>query len=297
SYSTSLILQFHSTSFILRFSFSNLTHDILRLSKQDSDFSYCKMDEYNSGHLRVMPHEPFTWYKEGGYHPVELGARFKDDRYTIRHKLGFGTSSTTWLAWDEQEKRWTSLKIKRSLVTLLSGEHLEIDREIRALTLLEAKHQELRPSEPRFFAKILDYFHHQGPNGTHTCIVTELLGPTISQVWNLRNPLCLKEPLLPGSVLRASRQLLEGIKSVHKAGLCHADISPDNVAFTCFQAQAGDEDQLLKILGEPVTVDYQGVEPRPHNCPSQLIKAAGWSGWVDKPTEEIRLTDWGSSFS
>ncbi len=36
------------------------------------------------------------------YHPVHLGDFFKDGRYKILHKLGFGSFSTVWLARDIQ---------------------------------------------------------------------------------------------------------------------------------------------------------------------------------------------------
>ena len=39
-------------------------------------------------------------YLPGGYHPVHLGDNFKDGRYQIHHKLGWGGFSTVWLAKD-----------------------------------------------------------------------------------------------------------------------------------------------------------------------------------------------------
>jgi serine/threonine protein kinase len=38
----------------------------------------------------------------GGYHPVCLGDTFKNGRYKIHHKLGFGGFSTVWLAEDNK---------------------------------------------------------------------------------------------------------------------------------------------------------------------------------------------------
>lgn len=39
-------------------------------------------------------------YQPGGFHPVALGDTFKDGRYQVHHKLGWGGSSTVWLAHD-----------------------------------------------------------------------------------------------------------------------------------------------------------------------------------------------------
>ena len=44
--------------------------------------------------------EPLSRYQSGGYHPVSLGDTFKNGRYKIQHKLGWGGFSTVWLAKD-----------------------------------------------------------------------------------------------------------------------------------------------------------------------------------------------------
>jgi hypothetical protein len=44
--------------------------------------------------------EPLSGYKCGGYHPVHLGDKLYGDRFTILHKLGWGSYATIWLARD-----------------------------------------------------------------------------------------------------------------------------------------------------------------------------------------------------
>lgn len=44
--------------------------------------------------------EKIDGYHPGGYHPICLGDKLKQDRYQIFQKLGFGYFSTVWLAKD-----------------------------------------------------------------------------------------------------------------------------------------------------------------------------------------------------
>ncbi len=44
--------------------------------------------------------EPLRRYRNGGYHPTHLGDTFKDGRYKILYKLGWGGFATVWLASD-----------------------------------------------------------------------------------------------------------------------------------------------------------------------------------------------------
>lgn len=39
-------------------------------------------------------------YRRGGYHAVRIGDAFKNGRYVVQTKLGWGHFSTVWLAWD-----------------------------------------------------------------------------------------------------------------------------------------------------------------------------------------------------
>ncbi|KFZ12237.1 hypothetical protein V502_07207 [Pseudogymnoascus sp. VKM F-4520 (FW-2644)] len=148
---------------------------------------------------------------------------------------------------------------------------------------------------PRSFVRLLAWFHHEGPNGIHNCLVTELLGPSISGILKVNKG--AGGFLAPDTMLRASGQLLEGIEFAHQAGFVHGDISPINVAFTCNQAFADDEALIRALGGEPVTAKYISKElPRPPHLPQHLVRTADWGMWYDYPSEHIRILDWGAAF-
>ena len=46
-------------------------------------------------------YEHISRYCRGGYHPVHIAQSFKDGRYIVVYKLGWGSFSTVWLAKDQ----------------------------------------------------------------------------------------------------------------------------------------------------------------------------------------------------
>ncbi|PQE30843.1 kinase-like domain protein [Rutstroemia sp. NJR-2017a WRK4] len=226
---------------------------------------------------RCLPHEPLERYCPGGYHPITLGDTLHHGRYKITNKLGYGSYSTVWLIRDHQENysssTWASLKIKR---VSRSTENLDEDPEIRSMKALE-KHYLCGPQDrPRRFLRLLDTFHHEGPNGIHSCLIMELLSPSLSSVLQ-RNCWDDDELLGPDTILRSSQQLLGGIQFAHHAGVSHGDICPVNIAFTCNEASSDEE--LLRLLGgSPVTATYINKQiPRTPHLPLQLVKSTDWS--------------------
>ncbi|KAA8567969.1 hypothetical protein EYC84_008400 [Monilinia fructicola] len=53
-------------------------------------------------------------YCKGGYHPVQVGENFKDGKYTVVRKLGWGHFSTVWLSKDNVTQKHVALKVVRS---------------------------------------------------------------------------------------------------------------------------------------------------------------------------------------
>ncbi|KAE8293398.1 SRSF protein kinase 1 [Larimichthys crocea] len=108
-------------------------------------------------------------YCKGGYHHVKVGDLYNGKYHVIR-KLGWGHFSTVWLAWDIQVKRFVAMKVVKS------AEHYT-ETAVDEIKLLRS----VRNSDPddpnrEMVVQLLDDFKISGVNGTHVCMVFEVLG-------------------------------------------------------------------------------------------------------------------------
>ncbi|KAK5246696.1 hypothetical protein LTR83_001100 [Exophiala xenobiotica] len=231
--------------------------------------------------------EDMLKYRPGGYHPVRLGGVFKDGRYKIHHKLGWGGFSTVWLARDNESDKWVAVKIK-------TANSPKQSRELHNLQSLTGIAQGNLSSKG--IVRLLDHFFHQGPNGTHQCLVFELLGPTVDAVVGDIHQ--SGDVLDPETILRMSKQLLQAITFMHEVGYTHADLSGRNVAFTSNMLSRLTEEGLFEVLGPPETEELCRRDGGPLNqgVPCQLVKATGWDNWTDEDDEDIRIFDLGEAF-
>lgn len=101
---------------------------------------------------------------------------------------------------------WVALKIEMAEKTIPSRELLN----------LQSICQHTKSDR---VAHLVDSFIHEGPNGSHQCTVTELLGPSINSV--VADYDTGDERLSLEIILKITRQLLEAIHSLHQAGYAH----------------------------------------------------------------------------
>uniref|UniRef100_H0V2J5 non-specific serine/threonine protein kinase n=1 Tax=Cavia porcellus TaxID=10141 RepID=H0V2J5_CAVPO len=108
-------------------------------------------------------------YCKGGYHLVKIGDLF-NGRYHVIRKLGWGHFSTVWLSWDIQGKKFVAMKVVKS------AEHYT-ETALDEIRLLKSVRNS-DPSDPNreMVVQLLDDFKISGVNGTHICMVFEVLG-------------------------------------------------------------------------------------------------------------------------
>lgn len=102
-----------------------------------------------------------------------------------------------------RQQQWVCLKI-------LTADGTCHSREPQTLHALQSD------DATNHVVRLLDQFVHAGPNGSHLCLVFELLGPSVDYV--VRNDYEPDEHLEPDTILRITVQLLEGLAYVHEAG-------------------------------------------------------------------------------
>ncbi|KAL3492783.1 serine/threonine protein kinase [Aspergillus germanicus] len=227
-------------------------------------------------------------YRPGGFHPVYIGDIF-NDRYKVLNKIGYGVYSTVWLVRDlkpSQPGPSNEFRAPKILsASCYDGSQAPIfEREI----LTHLRNGDRDQLGYNHVCHLLDDFEHSGPNGTHVCLVFELMGETLRTfgAWFL-------ESRLPSAVMRRfTTQLFLVLDFAHDHNVIHTDIKPDNI-FVKFRDYSLIESGYLAntpIPSTPLRNDY--FSEADHTRVAEFDIALGdWgvSSWADSHlTENIQ---------
>ncbi|XP_046896175.1 SRSF protein kinase 1a isoform X2 [Hypomesus transpacificus] len=184
-------------------------------------------------------------YCKGGYHHVKIGDLFNGKYHVIR-KLGWGHFSTVWLAWDIQMKRFVAMKVVKSAehYTETAVDEIKLLRSVRNTD----------PDDPNreMVVQLLDDFKISGINGTHVCMVFEVLGHHLLK-WIIKsNYQGLPLPCVKSII----RQVLQGLDYLHtKCKIIHTDIKPENILMSV------NEPYVRRLAAEATEWQKAGAPP------------------------------------
>jgi serine/threonine-protein kinase SRPK3 len=165
-------------------------------------------------------------YKRGGYHPVSIGERFGENgRYEVKKKLGWGHFSTCWLCEDTLDRGSGTTTARALKIQKSSGSYTEAARdEIEILKQLrrgddddQRNSNSDEDGDDRCLngsaqvVRLYDSFTHEGPNGTHVCMVFDVLGDNLLTL--IKRYDYLGVPLL--GVKSLTRSVLRGLNYLH----------------------------------------------------------------------------------
>ncbi|KAJ3553203.1 hypothetical protein NPX13_g10938 [Xylaria arbuscula] len=270
------------------------------LNFSNPNFKKIKLEE-------KIEEELFPDYVASRYYPVRIGELLRE-RYQIVGKLGFGTTSTVWLARDLRGRQHVALKL------FVNSEAMgkQLDRELAIYKRISSSSTNHRGRGA--VRKLLDSFDVTDPDGRHQCLVHPLLGESVL-IFFYRNPV----RRLPAPVLAfILHRLFLALDFLHtECQIIHTDIKADNImlsidddsVFTAFEEQElsdpsprkkiGDnrviylsrELEIPKEWGAPVLCDFgsavlgdeehfEDVQPNVYRAP-EVILGGPWSYPID----------------
>lgn len=138
------------------------------------------------------------------------GSRVIAGRYHLLERLGDGSTATTYLAEDDVLGRRVAVKLFRSEYLVDSRDRARFEREARAAAAV---------SHPNV-VQVFDV----GQEGDTRYLVMEWVDGT-----DLKRLIREQAPLPADDAVRIALDLLRGLAAIHRAGIIHRDVKPQNV--------------------------------------------------------------------
>jgi len=172
--------------------------------------------------FKACPHcgEPLTdFLREYADKPI-------DGKYRIVQRLGIGGMGEVFKVEHTFLGSTRVVKIIRAQISSSSDAHERFLREARLAT--KVQHPNV--------ATLHDF--SELPDGSHYMVWECIEGQNLAQVLKQRGTLA------PRHAVRIAIQALAGLEAIHRAGIVHRDISPENLMIT----HAGEGDEFVKII-------------------------------------------------
>ncbi|KAL5355294.1 kinase-like domain-containing protein [Aspergillus floccosus] len=165
----------------------------------------------------------------------------------------------------------------------------EIEQELGILKKLRST-----PASSHHVIHLLDDFELEGPNGTHRCLVSELLGPSVPDLIDAQ----FSDERLPGKLAKAiAKQALLGLDYLHDQKIAHGDLHIRNLIFAIAPMDNVPEQDFIETLGKPDighvhTTDGKQLDP---GIPEYIVRP---SGTYSCPLSGMtKLVDFGEAFT
>lgn len=154
--------------------------------------------------------------------------------------------------------------------------------------------------------QLFDHFHHEGPNGSHTCLVSEIMGPSVAHVVeNLpKEVVAPGEPVMPLWMARKIiKQFTKAVSVLHSRGIAHGDLQYGNLLFAATSIALSEDrsswhDGLTQRLEENVS-NYRNLQrvDGDHDpwAPAYILSSAPLTQCLAlSPEFRVKLSDLGS---
>ena len=203
------------------------------------------------------------------------------ERYERREKLGEGMFGDVYKAWDRVHDRIVAVKrlSGRTDDRFVKTSIPDLAREVMSLAACRG-----HPSVVQLLAT-----HVDGSRADGDCyLVTEHAGPM-----NLRQYMAVRrlngQPFGEDEVRDVMRQLLAGAEHMHRAGVLHRDIAPEN-AIVCMDGDSATGRMVYTICGFGMSKpagqtekDDSGLlaSPSPYRAPEVFLGCKDYDGRVD----------------
>ncbi|KAI5196597.1 hypothetical protein E4T39_07725 [Aureobasidium subglaciale] len=248
-------------------------------------------------------------YVASHFYPVRIGEILRD-RYQIVGKLGFGGTSTVWLARDLRSAPFSFTTSADAHVSNYHQSHSDAELETYKRIENAPQHHPGRTA----IRTLLDYFEVQGPKGSHRCLVHPALWESILDLKH-RNPIQRLPATVVASILK---RLFDALDLLHnECRVAHTDIKEANIMLGADDSVLADfereqlenpcprkelpegtiyqsrELNMPRAIGEPMLCDFgsavplddevehrEDIQPNIYRAP-EIILDIPWSYSVD----------------